>query len=248
LPGAGLVNVAGTLYGTTHSGGTKGYGTVFSLNSAGAEKVLYSFLGGNDGATPAAGLVNVDGTLYGTTAGGGGSTNSGTVFSVTTAGAEKVIYSFQGRNVGPSSPEGSLVNLHGTLYGTTFSGGTYDRGTVFSVTTTGTETVLHSFQAGSDGSAPAAGLINTGGALFGTTTAGGTGNCTGGFGNGCGTVFSVTTGGFETVLYSFQGQADGDYPAANLVNVGGALYGTTTYGGASLNCTNGCGTVFAVTP
>jgi len=250
-PQAGLINVEGTLYGTTSSGGAHGSGTVFSITTGGVEAVLHSFGHGHDGAYPQANLINVGGTLYGTTAEGGTGkcsngesiTGCGTVFKVTTAGVEKVLHSFQGGTDG-LEPKASLVNVGGTLYGTTFYGGNGGPccGTVFKMTTAGAKTVLHSFQGGSDGENPQTGLINVGGTLYGTTNIGGTGNCNG-QDPGCGTVFKITTAGAETVLYSFLGGSDGENPQAGLINVGGTLYGTTANGGASGN-----GTVFKITP
>ena len=81
-PFGGLIDVKGTLYGTTSGGGANGRGTVFSFDpSTGAEKVLYSFIGGADGAYPQGGLIDVSGTLYGTTT-MGGAYSKGTVFAL----------------------------------------------------------------------------------------------------------------------------------------------------------------------
>jgi uncharacterized repeat protein (TIGR03803 family) len=80
-PYAGLINVNGTLYGTTLSGGAKKYGSVFAVTMSAAEKVLHRFRGGSDGRKPHAGLTNVEGKLYGTTFEGGAS-NVGVVFSI----------------------------------------------------------------------------------------------------------------------------------------------------------------------
>jgi uncharacterized repeat protein (TIGR03803 family) len=108
-----------------------------------------------------------------------------------------------------------------------------------------TEKVLYSFQGGNDATNPSTGLIaDSAGNLFGTTTDGGTGPCSG----GCGTVFELqpSQGGHwtETVIYSFQGGADGVAPFAGLVfDQVGNLYGTTLTGGASHD-----GTVFKLTP
>jgi uncharacterized repeat protein (TIGR03803 family) len=66
-----LVNVKGTLYGTTFYGGSSGGGTVFAVATAGKESILHSFKGGKDGSNPVAGLIDVKGTLYGTTSTGG---------------------------------------------------------------------------------------------------------------------------------------------------------------------------------
>jgi uncharacterized repeat protein (TIGR03803 family) len=160
------------------------------------------------------------------------------------AGSEKVVYSFKGGSDG-LYPEAGLINVGGTLYGTTGGGGSEKCrngcGTVFSVTPAGAEAVVHSFKYSHKGRYPEAGLINVGGTLYGTTIGGGrsSGNC----GYGCGTVFSVTSAGTETVVYAFGGGSDGAFPKAGLINMAGTLYGTTQDGGASNN-----GTAFAVTP
>ena len=109
-----------------------------------------------------------------------------------TTGAEAVVYSFQGGKDGVSS-FASLIKVGGRLYGTTFFGGTFGDGTVFSVSLkTGAERVEHSFGGGSYGFYTYAGLINVGGTLYGTTEyGGGSNNCSSGPG-GCGTVFAVT--------------------------------------------------------
>ncbi len=246
IPGAGLIDVNGTLYGTTYMGGRKNYGTVFSVTTTGKEKVLYSFSGSPDGAYPRASLIDVNGTLYGTTFGGGGGCSSygcGTVFSVTTGGDEKVLYAFAGGSRDGANPDASLINVNGTLYGTTgYGGGASVYGTVFSATTKGRETVLYRFSGGSDGAFPDAGLINVKGTLYGTTAGGGVAGCQ----IGCGTVFTITTRGKKKTLYRFGGSPDGGYPAASLIDVSGTLYGTTAYGGGS-KCRSGCGTVFSVT-
>jgi uncharacterized repeat protein (TIGR03803 family) len=69
-------------------------------------------------------------------------------------------------------PNAGLINVNNTLYGTTYGGGAYDDGTVFSITTSGKTTVLHSFGMTGDGEYPNAGLIDVGGTLYGTTPAG----------------------------------------------------------------------------
>jgi uncharacterized repeat protein (TIGR03803 family) len=89
--------------------------------------------------------------------------------------------------------------------------------------------VLHRFAGGSDGSNPDASLIEVKGTLYGTTVNGGVSNCPG----GCGTVYRITTAGAEKVLYRFKPGSDGSQPAAGLINVKGALHGTTSSGGTS---------------
>ena len=98
-----LTALNGSLYGTTQWGGSKAYGTVFEIDAAGNERVIYRFTGGSDGMYPVGGLIAVDGVLYGTTsAGGNGCTTGpggvpgcGTVFSVTTSGKERVLHRFK---------------------------------------------------------------------------------------------------------------------------------------------------------
>jgi uncharacterized repeat protein (TIGR03803 family) len=239
-PYAGLILVNGTLYGTTFHGGTLGAGTVFAITKAGKETVLHSFGGPGDGKYPDAGLVNVNGTLYGTTDEGGANPNCnsgggcGTVFAITTTGTETVLHSFKGGSGDGEDPQAGLVNVNGTLYGTTIYGGANGVGTVFAITTTGTETVLHSFDRSGDGRNPDAGLVNVNGTIYGTTVDGGA--------KGLGTVFAITTTGTETVLHSFGAPGDGESPWAGLLNVKGTLYGTTENGGA-----NDDGTVFSIT-
>jgi uncharacterized repeat protein (TIGR03803 family) len=249
-PETGLINVNGTLYGTTSSGGYYDDGTVFSITTSGVYNKLHEFRGAYscgprgrntcyDGAFPALGtLANVGGTLYGTTMGGGTCSN-GTVFSITTSGSEAVLYSFC-TAVNGLQPAAGMVNLNGTLYGTTETGGTSGDGTVFTITTSGAESVLYSFAGGTDGKTPKADLLNVNGTIYGTTSGGGPSNG--------GTVFKVTTSGAETVLYGFAGGTDGDLPLGSLASINGALYGTTTQGGGAGCGSAGCGTVFSITP
>jgi len=231
-PYAGLTPLNGALYGTTYQGGTSGSGTIFKITPAGVERVIYSFKGGNDGQYPYGKLVAVNGALYATTYQGGVSSGWGTIFKVSVSGIEKVIYRFNAGNDG-AHPWAGLTLLDGTLYGTTYQGGTNGAGTVFKVSTAGAEHVLYSFKGGKDGEYPYARLLALDGALYGTTYQGGVSY-------GWGTVFKVSTSGIERVLYRFQAGKDGAHPYyAGLVERNGALYGTTYQGG-----TSGAGTVY----
>jgi uncharacterized repeat protein (TIGR03803 family) len=244
-PEYGLLDVDGTLYGATWSGGATNNGTIFAITTSGNETVLHSFAGEPDGAQPQAAPISVNGTLYGTTT-LGGANNDGTVFTLTPSGAETVLYSFKGGTADGKNPmEAPLLDVNGTLYGTTRYGGTYNRGTVFSITTTGQETVLHSFGGSEDGVLPYGGLLDVKGRLYGTTSNGGSVACGVRYGDvhGCGTVFKITTSGKETVLHSFGHRKDGRYPYQGLVNVNGTLYGTATAGG-----TYNAGIVFSLSP
>ncbi|HEV3092600.1 MAG TPA: choice-of-anchor tandem repeat GloVer-containing protein [Candidatus Cybelea sp.] len=233
-PYAGLLNVKGTFYGTTQYGGANDGGTAFSLTTSGAQTVLHSFgIGRSDGEGPSAGLINVNGALYGTTV-GGGANNSGTVFKITSGGKYKLLYSFGKSLTDGSAPQAGLVDVNGTLYGTTYGGGAEAFGTVFSISPFGKEAVLHSFGTLNDGTFPQDGLLNVKGTLYGTTEYGGASNV--------GTVFAITPGGAESVLYNFAGGSDGAQPRAGLIGAKGTLFGTTSEGG-----TSGKGTVFALT-
>lgn len=236
-PVAALADLDGTLYGTTVRGGTSGFGSVFAITPSGKYRQLYSFADGNDGC-PIASLASVKGVLYGTAA-GCSNQNYGTVFKMTTAGAETVLHSFAGGSDG-AVPYAGLTNVRGTLYGTTSAGGGTGCGgkgcgTVFKITTAGTETIVYSFKGGTDGAQPLAQLTNVGGMLYGTTYYGG------GSSSSAGTVFKIKTSGKETVLYRFAGSPDGQSPAGGVIDVGGVLYGTTIAGG-----TNDGGTIFSL--
>jgi uncharacterized repeat protein (TIGR03803 family) len=235
----GLIQASsGDFYGTTSNGGTSGNGTVFKVTSGGVETALYSFAGGTtDGRYPASLIQGSDGNFYGTTA-LGGTSNEGTVFKITAAGAETVLYSFAGGTDG-SQPQAALIQgVDGNFYGTSLGGGVHGKGTLFKVTPSGIETLLYSFTGGTDGGEPQAALIKgVDGNFYGTTSAGGA--------SGQGTVFRLTPAGVETVLHSFAGgTTDGSGPYAALTQgVDGNFYGTTSAGGAS-----GQGTVFRLTP
>jgi uncharacterized repeat protein (TIGR03803 family) len=115
------------LYGTTAGGGEHNSGTVFSLDpGTGTETVLYSFCSQTncaDGYFPTAKLIDVNGKLYGTT-GVGGAYNSGTVFSLDlNTGAETVRHSFNSNGTDGWYPQGGVIDVNGTLYGTTIYGG-----------------------------------------------------------------------------------------------------------------------------
>jgi uncharacterized repeat protein (TIGR03803 family) len=196
-PEAGLImDRNGALYGTTIGD------TVFKLTppppgqTAWTLKVLYSFTGGGDrGPLSAGNLLAGNGVLYGTQKFGGSRANAGTVFQLTPPAqggpwTETPIHKFAGGRDGAYPLAGVITDRQGNLYGTTSGGGASGNGTVFKLTppaapgASWTETILHSFAGGSDGSGPGAGLIfGKGGALYSTTAGGGA--------LGKGTVFKV---------------------------------------------------------
>jgi uncharacterized repeat protein (TIGR03803 family) len=248
-PSGALINVQSVLYGTTASGGSAcpnyGCGTVYRVSKSGVEKVLYSFTNSPDGNAPVAPLTHVNGVFYGTTVyGGSGCSNGcGTVYRVNRNGVEKVLYRFKGSPDG-EAPGAGLIDVNGTLYGTTSKGGSSDNGTVFSISTTGAEKVLYSFANLPDGAYPSAGLIEVHGELYGTTTFGGSSTCGVTSAPGCGIVFRISTAGSEDVLYRFEGNTDGAFPEAGLTDLNGTLYGTTDDNGGYFV---GFGVVFSIT-
>jgi uncharacterized repeat protein (TIGR03803 family) len=161
-PGVPLIQGSdGNLYGTTATGGSpsatcpQGCGTVFRLTPSGVETVLYSF-GSNstDGQGPSGALVLAnDGNFYGTTAAGGltainafassncKSTNGcGTIYKITPAGAETVLYSFGSTPADGLAPSGALLQAaDGNFYGTTTAGGAANVGTVFKLALAATQ-------------------------------------------------------------------------------------------------------------
>jgi uncharacterized repeat protein (TIGR03803 family) len=245
-PNSGLImDPAGNLYGTTVYGGTfgtylGGFGTVFELSPSGGgwtERVIYN--------VPAccmsyAGLtMDSAGNIFGAT--------SLMVFELSPNGDggwnPTVIHSFHPG--GPYASGTPVLDKAGNLYGTTFdqyTGG----GAVYKLThgtnRTWTETILHSFGSGKDGSGPWAGLtFDAAGNIYGTTAFGGY--------YGKGTVFELAvqigTGGYkEKVLWSFNGP-DGatPYNSVPILDSAGNVYGTTVEGGSQDN-----GVVFEVTP
>lgn len=272
--GSLIKDKAGNLYGTASWGGIEngnctynggfgtGCGTVFELTRSGPSwsfNVLHAFGGyPDDAANPDHESLAFDknGNLYGTTYYGGtascsGQPGCGTVFKLTPSQngwTENILYSFPQGNSAFSPDSGVVVDKVGNIYGTTFHGGDFFAGTVYKVTSSGTETLLHTFTGGADGGYPYGGLVHgEKGILYGTTQYGGTGQNCGSI--GCGTVFKITPDGTETVLYSFAGGTDGQWPWAGVVlDKLGNLYGTTWVGGGTGCGGNGCGTVFMLAP
>jgi uncharacterized repeat protein (TIGR03803 family) len=188
---------------------------------------------------------------------------------------EKVLYSFQDGTDGATPVGGVVFDKAGNLYGATMYGGSSACppgwcGTIYELsppTQKGgnwTEQVLHVFGGyyEGDGAMPSGGLImDNAGNLYGVTGYGGTGPCIL-FGTltGCGAVYELSPpqqqGGAwtETILYSFQGGDDGNFPQGSLVFDGaGNLYGATWFGGGQGTTCDGfyggnCGTIFEVSP
>jgi uncharacterized repeat protein (TIGR03803 family) len=250
--------------------GVEGCGTVFKITPAGVQTVLFNFPydattnTAVDGIYPTGGLVQgKDGNFYGTASAGGNASfggngcilGCGTIFKITPTGQFTLLHQFTGTGGVPAegaSPTGRMIlGTDGKFYGTTNTGGAIrfgvgNMGTIFSITSSGAFTTLHTFDTvdGLDGANPYDGLTQgKDGNFYGTTYFGGT--------DGVGTVFRASKGGAVTVLYSFTQPShlvfpDGAYPLAALVQASdGNFYGATTTGGAS---TAEDGVVFRITP
>jgi uncharacterized repeat protein (TIGR03803 family) len=268
----------GNFYGVTGTGGSSatsgpcapyGCGTIFKITRSGTLTTLYNFCSQPnciDGITNYAGVVRgADGNFYGTTAGGGAFTNSamcfggsvgngcGTVFKITPAGSFTTLYSFcsQANCTDGASPYTGLVSgTDGDLYGMTSVGGTNGNGIIFKITFGGTITTLHSFGGtnGNCGTGICSPMIQArNGNFYGTTTSGGANT---GPSGPAGTLFEINAKGVFTTLYNFCSQsncADGASPFGLVQGNDGNFYGVTANGGLS-SCSNGCGTLFKVTP
>lgn len=252
----GVVQAAnGSLYGVAEFGGVTpncgaGCGTVFKLSPQGKYSLLYSFCSEtncSDGNSPGLTLVQAsNGNFYGTTfCGGVGSTSqncpggAGTLFQITPAGKLTTLYSFCSETNcadGGEPTTGLVIGPNGSLYGTTFVGGSSSHGTLFRFSAAGKFTILHNFNTGEEGLITL--MLAGDGSLYGTTSRGY---------NGGGKIFRFSPRGDFTTIYGFcslTGCADGSSPQEPLVQGSdGNLYGTASSGGATGN-----GTIFKITP
>jgi uncharacterized repeat protein (TIGR03803 family) len=239
-PVAGLLQ-SGTLFlGTTEYGGGSNAGTIFDITSSGSLTSIYSFTGGYDGGNPLTGVVQAPNTnFYTMTYNGEIQYNEGTIFQFNTRGLAGPIYDFgaagQYSGVHPQGP--LILGGDGYFYGTTYSGGTANYGTVFKFLPTGAQT-LCSFSPGT-GVYPMGGVVLAGdGNYYGTLS---------GSAKGYGSVFQMTPSGSVSVFYAFSGnngQAPGQAPSSSLTEgADGNLYGMAEYGGRG-----GGGAIFRITP
>jgi uncharacterized repeat protein (TIGR03803 family) len=228
-PASLVMGKDGALYGAAKYGGHYGLGTIFRITTDGQFSLVYTLkpytLSRVNSYQPCSLTVGADGTLYGGTwhASNG---DYGSLFKVTPSGHYTELYLFQSSQstTCPSLMQASDGNLYGT-YGTGSAAGTSGGGWIFKMTAGGTLSSLYSFRAAGsypDGFGPVGLIQATDGKLYGIASSGGSG--------GVGTLFSITTDGSFTNLYSFptslNGQAFG-YPVVNVTQGGdGALYGT----------------------
>jgi uncharacterized repeat protein (TIGR03803 family) len=145
----------------------------------------------------------------------------GNVFSYDlTTNKYEELYNFTGTPNG-MDPAGIQILTPNDLYGLTWGGGANGWGSFYRVGLTGQEEILYSFKNSPDGQGPGAGLVPYKGEYYGVTIGGGNTACE----NGCGTIFKITPGGSETLLYSFTGGTDGDNPYQLVGDSEGNFYG-----------------------
>lgn len=255
--------VNSVLYGITSNGGAYERGVIYQMDPNGDNfKVLYSFKGGEDSSgfnSHGQLTLGPNGTnFYGMTREGGIRTSSytsgcGVVFALNnfaTTPTYEVVHEFGSFSGDGIFPEHGFLTLVGsTLYGMTADGGSYGKGTIFSIdlANSNTYTILHSFgESGTtDGSSPAGSLIlSKQNVLYGLTCHGGV--------NGMGTIFQIfPDGSHYKTLASFNGEGNGAYPYDNVVVSadGRTLYGMTQAGGVyDPTLSNNYGTIFAFHP
>jgi hypothetical protein len=198
-PNGGLVlDGKGVIYGTTTIGGNQiclngqgqpiGCGTVFKLDPpvgrgrAWAEKLIYVFRDGNDGAAPNGSLIfDTNGRLYGTAGGGVG--QSGVAFRLVEISGhwkETVLYSFTGRNDGFDAGTGLIFDSSGYHYGTALGGQT-NKGLVYRLEPPKqgrfwSFSVIYNFTGAPDGNHPLGTLVRSKAHILYGTAGGGTAN------------------------------------------------------------------------
>ncbi len=236
-PNGGLLVAAdGNFYGVTYDGGAKRRGTIFRMTPAGAITTLVEFtdtVGPARGAYPRSGLIiGGNGRLFGTTdtGGTGFAGGVGTLFSLALDGSDFTTHVDFGSVAVPGRyPNSLLLASDGNIYGTTFRGGTGGYGTFFRWSAAGAFTQMFSFTALSGsfkGNNPSGSLAEApGGLIYGTTRLGGAANQ--------GTVYTTTTAGAFTTLYTFNSSNtpfSGFTPNGLIRANDGSFYGPTLDG------------------
>ncbi len=226
----------GNLYGTTYNGGVSSLGTIFSVNTSGAQKIVHSFKSGSaDGANPTGGLtLGSNNNFYGTTQ-QGGAQSQGVIFQVTQTGTFSILHTFNAFVDGAFPWGPPILATDGNLYGTASGGGLNGRGIVYKITTTGTFSVVYKFDVTHGYSPVAPPTQGTDGFLYIPVSQGGA--------SFCGTIIQLSTSGILNNSYSFPCGSGGSFPIGPLVQAAnGNFYSTTQDGGA-----NGEGVIYQVT-
>ena len=224
----------GNYYGTTSTGGANQVGTFFRITPGpgGTLTTLHTFNGTTEGVAPSLLVLGTDGNFYGTSP-FAGSSGTGAILQITTAGTVSILHTFvagtDGNQPNPNIVEGS----DGAFYGSTQGGGPTTFGTLFRVTTPTTVTPAVSFSVignlASLSNQPLLTTLGNDGNLYG---------CIPGF---PGSIFKMTNAGVLTTFYTFTDLDDGGNPSAFVQGSDGNFYGTSTHEGA-----DGFGTFFKI--
>ncbi|MDR3690946.1 MAG: hypothetical protein P4L46_16325 [Fimbriimonas sp.] len=258
-PYAGVtIDAAGNLYGTAYLGGKyypdpnegTGCGMVWKITSTGDYRDLHDFggpvsMGGtfvNDGVNPTCAVAfDSKGNMYGITRNSQSSTGTGNLWKLTPSGVYTILHTFGTPYLTDGWEPWATVTIdpHDNLFGTTLIGGTFDLGTVWEYSASGTYSILHNFGTDGQDKAPYGAIaLDAAGNMYGTTSQGGDPST--GY---TGTLWELTPTGVFSVLHYFgvthtianydgtQGP-DGGYSWANVTfDSVGNMYGTTAYGG-----------------
>jgi uncharacterized repeat protein (TIGR03803 family) len=240
FPEGNLVLINNVLYGTTSAGGSQGDGTAYA---AAADSSTFTTLhnfgttpsgtpNSGDGMVPVCGMVLSGTNLFGTTQ-QGGTSSDGTIFKISTNGADyATFYSFSsGRE-----PTSGLTLLGTNLFGTTYSGGANSSGTIFGISTSSANTFSNYYNfaviintgspdpANSGGAGPYGGLIFSGNSLYGTAAQGGA--------YGYGDVFQLTVP--ASILSSIPAQLQTDVQTPFYAYIGGSTSNSVAVTGSNL--------------
>ena len=234
--GGVIFGADGHLFGATVAGGPGGTGVIYEVAGVSQERVLYSFPGSPGGFSPQGMLLRDQaGNLYGANSDGG--VGFGLIYRISPSGQETVVHTFTGGIDGGLPLAGPKPDSAGNLYGTTIFGGAFNAGVVYKIDPAGNLITLYSFTGHADGGEPNSPVTLDGaGNVYGTASQGGALNF--------GVVYKITPTGAETVLHSFAGGTDGEFPQSEVTrDATGNLYGTTISGGP-----NNFGVVYRISP
>jgi uncharacterized repeat protein (TIGR03803 family) len=240
---APILGSDGNLYGVIAAGGKNDAGTFYRLTLDGQFTKLYTFCsspGCGDGVFPTGVIQASDGNFYGTTE-VGGKFNYGTIFQISPTGQFKLLYTFCSQahcadGLQPNFPP--IQGIDGNFYGAAYSGGAFEGGVVYELTSSGTFTVIHNFCRNycESGTGPETITQDASGNLFGTTAFGGRKH-------DYGTVFEITSTHQFNLLHKFL-RTDAVNPNMGLILANdGNFYGMTQGGGASQE-----GAIYRITP
>ena len=238
-PYSSLTIVGSQLFGVTHQGGINGQGVLFKINTDGTNFTKLVDVVNNNGQNPESSLYFDGSDLYGTTYGGGLNAGGGMLYKVNTDGTNfTILHSFTGGGFGNGSqPQGELLSDGTYFYGSLYTGGAQNVGSIYRINMDGTGfQSLHNFDSINiplNFCIGSMGLILDNGYLYGTTFSGGA--------NGLGFVYKMETNGNNfTILHDFL-SATGSKSNCELLLFNGYLYGTTTQGSPS-----GGGVIFRI--